>query len=181
MTQFRSHLRYTAMHWVRWRWQSFRLGYLGKGVIFEPGSCCLRFPENIRLAEQVVLKKHAELCVCNREASIQIGERTTIGHYAFIYASKRIEIGSDCMIAPFVYMVDSDHGTERNRPMNQQLNLTAPIRIGNDVWIATGAKILRGVTVGDGAIIAAGAVVNQDVPPYAIAGGMPARVIGERT
>ena len=55
-----------------------------------------------------------------------------------------------------------------------------PVVIGNDVWIGESAKILSGVTIGDGAIVAAGAVVTKDVPPYAIVGGVPARIIKYR-
>lgn len=84
------------------------------------------------------------------------------------------------MIAPFVYIVDSDHGIERTLPMNRQPNIVEPIVIGSDVWIGAHAVILRGVTVGKGAIIASGAVVKHDVPAYSIVGGVPARVIGER-
>ena len=56
----------------------------------------------------------------------------------------------------------------------------APVRIGNDVWIGAHAVVLKGVTIGDGAVIAAGAVVTKDVPAGVIAGGMPARVIRQR-
>lgn len=84
------------------------------------------------------------------------------------------------MIAPFVYLVDSDHGIDKGTKMNQQPNQTAPIKIGSDVWIGTGAKILKGVTIGDGAIIAAGAVVKDSVEPYKIVGGIPAKTISER-
>ena len=90
-------------------------------------------------------------------------------------------IGDDCLIAPFVYIVDSDHGIGRAKKINEQPNETAPVRIGNDVWIGAGAKILKGVTLGEGAVIAAGALVKEDVAPYRIAGGIPARILGERT
>ena len=84
------------------------------------------------------------------------------------------------MIAPFVYIVDSNHEIAKGKLINQQVNKTAPIEIGNDVWISTGAKILKGIKIGNGAVIAAGAVVTQDVSPYSIYGGIPAKKIGER-
>ncbi|MBO6577025.1 MAG: acyltransferase [Rhodothermales bacterium] len=97
-----------------------------------------------------------------------------------IYASHTIEIGADCLIAPFVYLVDSNHGTAPGINMNRQPNTTAPIKIKNDVWVGAHAIILAGVTVGEGAVVAGGSVVKSDVPSNAIVGGVPARVIGER-
>jgi acetyltransferase-like isoleucine patch superfamily enzyme len=140
----------------------------------------LRFPNNIFIEADVAIKRGAHLCSCNERATIRIGERTTVGYYAFIFASERIEIGADCLIAPFVYIVDSNHSVARSLPINQQLNTTAPIRIGRDVWVAAGACILAGVTIGDGAVVAAGAVVKDDVAPYTIVAGLPAHRIGER-
>ncbi|EMR75105.1 acyltransferase family protein [Thermoplasmatales archaeon SCGC AB-540-F20] len=84
------------------------------------------------------------------------------------------------MIAPFVYIVDSDHSIIKGINMNEQPNLVSSIKIGNDVWIAAGAKILKGVTINDGAIIAAGAVVTKDVDKNSIVGGIPANKMGER-
>lgn len=156
------------------------MGACGRRVYIERGVRLSRFPRGIRLADDVALKEGAHLCACNPHAIISIGSRTTIGHYSFIFSSREIRIGADCMIAPFVYIVDSDHMTARDKPMNQQINISDSIAIGNDVWIAAGAKILRGVTIGDGAVIAAGAVVTSSVDPYTIVGGVPARVIGER-
>lgn len=164
----------------RWR-QSMRLGGCGRRVWIDRGVRLLRFPKGICLADDVVIKQGAQICVCNKHARISVGARTTIGHYTFIYSSEGIDIGRDCMIAPFVYIVDSDHAMERDRPMNQQPNRTNPVHIGDDVWIGTGARILAGVTIGTGAVIAAGAVVDNDVTPYTVVGGIPARMLGERS
>ena len=73
------------------------------------------------------------------------------------------------------------HGIEKSSRINQQANSTSKITIGNDVWIGSGAKILKGVTIGDGAIIASSAVVKDDVAPYTIVGGIPAKKISERS
>ena len=82
--------------------------------------------------------------------------------------------------APFVYIVDSDHNIDKGQLINQQPNNTAAVKIGNDVWIGTGAKILKGVTIKDGAVIAAGSLVKSDVNSYEVHGGVPAKKISER-
>jgi len=84
------------------------------------------------------------------------------------------------MIAPFVYIVDSDHGIGRNELMNRQQNQPAAIRIGDDVWVGAHSVILKGVHIDHGAVIAAGSVVREDVHKFTIVGGVPAKVIGER-
>ena len=140
----------------------------------------MRYPRNIQIDDDVVLKEGARICACNDKATITIGKNTTVGYHAFMFASEKIVIGDDCMIGPFSYIVDSDHGKKRQQTMNRQPNETAAIIINNDVWIGTGVKILKGVTIGEGAVVAAGAVVKDDVPPYKIVGGIPAKVISER-
>ena len=84
------------------------------------------------------------------------------------------------MIAPFVYIVDSNHNSEINIKMNMQANISKPIVVGDDVWIGAKAVILSGVTIGSGAIISAGSVVNKDVEPNSIVGGVPAKLIDYR-
>ena len=168
--------------WTRMRYRKYKrmLGYCGEGIFFEKDVSLMRYPENISLGAGMVLKSGARICACNEQAKVTIGERTTFGYHSFIFASAGVEIGDDCLIAPFVYIVDSDHQIARDQKINQQANDAAPIRIGSDVWIGTGAKILKGVTVGDGAVIAASALVKDDVAPYTIVGGIPAKKISER-
>ncbi|MBI5750778.1 MAG: acyltransferase [Hydrogenophilales bacterium] len=85
------------------------------------------------------------------------------------------------MIAQAVTIRDTDHGFDDvSIPMKSQGINTRPVKIEDDVWIGHGAIILRGVTIGAGAVVAAGALVNKDVPPYAIVGGVPAKVIRMR-
>ena len=179
-SQLRKHIKFSFRNRLRSIIHSRRLGKLGLNVFIDKDVSLLRFPENIFIQNEVILKKGANICACNKEAKISIGERTTVGFYTFIYASENIEIGKDCLIAPFVYIVDSDHSIEPDQNINVQPNITSTIKIGDDVWIATGAKILKGVSIGKGAIIAAGAVVKNNVPPYSIVGGMPAKIIGNR-
>jgi len=140
----------------------------------------MRYPKNISLGANMVLKSGARICACNERAIVSIGENTTFGYHSYLFASERIEIGSNCLIAPFVYLVDSDHTISRDQLINKQPNQTAAIEIADDVWIGTGAKILKGVRIGTGAVIAAGALVKDDVEAYAIVGGIPAKKISER-
>ena len=95
-------------------------------------------------------------------------------------SSKKITIGNDCMIAPFTYLVDSNHLTKKEKPMNTQAMEANDIFIDDDVWIGTGVKILSGVKIEKGAVIAAGSIVNSDVPKYSIFAGAPAKKIGVR-
>ena len=78
-------------------------------------------------------------------------------------------------------MTDHDHGTAFERRIDQQPCVADPVRIGSDVWVGAGVCILRGVTIGDGVVIGAGAVVRNDIAPYSIIAGIPAKIIGKRS
>ncbi|HEY0740157.1 MAG TPA: acyltransferase [Chryseosolibacter sp.] len=181
MSQLRKHLRFTFIHRLRSFVLKRQVGYLGKNVFIERNVKLMRYPGNIAVGNDVVLKEGARICSCNAKATIEIGERTTIGYHTFLFASKKIRIGKDCLIAAFVYIVDSNHRTARHLPINQQENETGEIYIGDDVWISSNVTILKDVNIGDGAVIAANSVVNKSVPPYEIWGGSPAKKIGERS
>lgn len=180
MSQFRKHLKFTWKNHLRYFFQKRRLGSLGKHVFLDKRVEFLRFPKNIFIDDEVAIKEGAKICSCNEKAQIKIGKRTTVGYHTFIFASEGIEIGDDCLIASFVYLVDSNHTIKKGININQQPNKTAPISIGKDVWIASNVTILKGVTIHDGAVIAANSVVNEDVRANEVWGGTPARKIGMR-
>jgi acetyltransferase-like isoleucine patch superfamily enzyme len=180
MSQLRANLKFTLLHHLRAILQKQRLGFLGKRVFFDKRVEFLRFPKNITVKNEVIIKEGAKICPCNDRARIFIGERTTIGYHTFIFASEKITIGNDCLIAPFVYIVDSNHQIKKELLINQQPNETAEIIIEDDVWIASNVTILKGVNIGKGAVIAANSVVNKSVPSYEIWGGTPAKKIGQR-
>ena len=120
--------------------------------------------------------------------NIFIGNNVNFGSHATILASKaRLSIGDDVIFGPHVTIVTGDHRTDiLDRPMasirdDEKLSENdQDVVLAGDNWIGANAVILKGVTVGYGAIVAAGAVVNKDVPEYSIVGGIPARVIGSR-
>ena len=96
-------------------------------------------------------------------ASLSIGEACVFNYGVFVEATQDIRIGSRCMIASMVHISDVDGGRQ------------GPIAIGDDVWIAHGAIVHPNVVIGDGAVVSAGSVVVEDVPPRHIAVGNPAR------
>ena len=112
---------------------------------------------------------------------ITIGDNVQIGYGTIIHCSKAVNIGSNTQIAAQCYIIDANHGTNLGELMQKQPLDSAPINIGSDVWIGAQCVILKGVTIGDHAVIAANTVVNKDVPPYAIVAGSPAKIIKYRT
>jgi acetyltransferase-like isoleucine patch superfamily enzyme len=109
-----------------------------------------------------------------------IRQGTYINRFTMFDACERIEVGRNCMIGPHCYITDHDHGHVAGLLVNEQPPVSAPVRIGDDVWVGAGAIILKGVTIGNGALIGAGAVVTGDVPASAKFVGVPARQVGRR-
>lgn len=112
---------------------------------------------------------------------LTIGSKTFFGHRSTLAAIESITIGKNCQIAEMVSIRDHDHRIDRlDIPIREQGLVSQPVKIGDDVWIGSKATVLKGVTIGDHAIIGAGAVVTHAIPAYAIAVGVPARVIKDR-
>lgn len=137
-------------------------------------------PWLVRLGPRCVLQSSVWLSVGSSSARLQIGAHGFIGRGTQIEVSHEVAIGDGALIAPGVYITDHNHAMDPGIPMWQQPCRAAPVRIGSDVWIGTGAVILPGVSIGDGAVVAAGAVVNRDVRPGAIVAGVPAREVKHR-
>ena len=112
--------------------------------------------------------------------SADYGQNVTVGKNVFINSGccfqdqGGIEIGDNVLIGQQVVIATLNHDLNPSKRANM---LPAPVKIGNGVWIGAHATILPGVTVGDGAVIAAGAVVTKDVPANAVVGGVPAKII----
>lgn len=118
-----------------------------------------------------------------RPARLVMGAHSTIGEQNNIRAGGgSIIIGSHCRISQQVSIVSSDHGIRREELIAKQEWVSkGDIIIGDDVWVGCSSQILAGVTIGNGAVIAAGSLVNKDIPEYAVVAGVPARVLKYRS
>jgi acetyltransferase-like isoleucine patch superfamily enzyme len=115
------------------------------------------------------------------EGEVSIGAKSVLGQECTISSFQRVAIGRECIIADRVMMIDFDHGTvEVERTIRAQGIYKRDVTIGHNVWIGYGACVLRGVEVGDNAVVGTSAVVTSNVPDNAVVAGIPARVIRMR-
>ena len=113
---------------------------------------------------------------------ISIGDNVSIGNNVMVYASEGagIEICDNTNIAAQCYLVDMDHGMRKGTLIRNQTNNVSRICIGKDVWIGANATILKGVKIGDGAVVGAKSLVNKNIDENVIVVGVPAHVIRNR-
>ena len=134
---------------------------------------CARFGgfagNNIRYANGVRIVNHRNL---------YIGKRASFGGNVQLMAYDRIEIGDDCMFAYGVVVDTASH--DYTAEVMSQSFTSSPVKIGNNVWFGINSIVLPGVTIADGVVVAAGAVVADDIPQNAIVGGVPAKIIKYR-
>lgn len=179
-----------ALAWRRWLASAsgVQLGRdvrLAQGVSFNLGGGprnCLRpvgSPGRIEVGDHSIIEQGAMLWAF--DGSIVLDGIVYIGPYAVIYGHGGVEIGTHTLISPHVTIVSSNHRVGKiDEPIMRAGNELLPTKIGEGVWIGANAVILGGVTIGDGAVVAAGAVVNRDVESGAIVGGVPAEVVKRR-
>lgn len=123
-----------------------------------------------------------EHCKKKNDVLISIGNNCNFGAFNHITATNQIIIGDNCLTGKWVTISDNNHGTSSYEdlqipPLKREVVSKGPVIIGNNVWIGDKATILGGVVIGDGAVIAANAVVTKDVPAYCVVGGNPAKVL----
>lgn len=182
-----------VVNWLRETSARLRIG-MHSGISIDPSADVLfhqiSFKRNARLqiGHGSIVQAHI---VSDREgAVVEIGRNSYIGSSHIISAS-RITVGDDVLISWGCHLVDHDsHSAQwskrqrdvsnwRNGQKNWEHVSTAPIAVGNKAWIGFNSIILKGVTIGEGAVVGAGSVVTSDVPPFTVVAGNPARVIRE--
>lgn len=115
-------------------------------------------------------------CINNAVGDVIIGDNTRIGLHSTVIGP--VEIGSNVNLAQGIVVTALNHNfTDCTKRIDEQGVSTAKVTIGNDVWIGANATVLPGVTIGNHCVVAAGAVVTKDVPPYSLAGGVPAKIL----
>lgn len=113
---------------------------------------------------------------------VRIGENCNFGDFLHLTCINKIVIGKGVLTGKWVTISDNGHGytdyaSLQNPPIKRDLSCKGPVEIGNNVWIGDKATVLSGVKIGDGAVIAANAVVTKDVPSYSVVAGNPAKTI----
>ena len=150
------------------------LCFIGPGVVMQVGkTATLELGRWCWIGHGTKIRAH--------EGLVSIGAKTVLGQECTISAFQHVSIGRECVIADRAMFIDFDHGmVEVERPIREQGIYKRDTRVGNNVWIGYGACILRGVTVGDNAVVGTNAVVTKDVPQNAVVGGVPAKIIRMR-
>ncbi|MGQ0604429.1 MAG: acyltransferase [Anaerolineales bacterium] len=155
---------------------------LGHGVYLDQGVYLHATPSGIRLGANTIVMHGAVLHVYNfrnmPHAGITIGRDSLIGEYTVIRGQGGVHIGDRVYTSPFTQIIAVNHVfDDRTKPFVEQGITAEGIVIEDDVWLGANVVVVDGVRIGQGAVIAAGAVVTKDVPPYTVVAGVPAKPI----
>ncbi|MBI2437405.1 MAG: acyltransferase [Lentisphaerae bacterium] len=188
--------------WLRARLYPCLLGKCGRAVVFGT-NVVLRHPHKIEIGDNVIIDDNCLLDAKGRDnegirigegvylgrnsilscknGDIILGERVNIGFNCEVFSGSRVVLGADTLVAAYCYFIGGDHAPQDvAASVTQQGARSLGIEIGQRCWFGAGVKLLDGITVGENAIIGAGAVVTRPVPAYAVAMGVPARVVRDR-
>jgi len=187
-----------------------RLFYAGKNVQFGTGFLCDSIPKimidkgaQLKIGNKVELRRNVEIRVhqqsqvhigsnvridrgvrllSTNKAKLQLEDGVRVGLYTVFNGGDSIRVGSKSLISGFVYLQTSMHGfKDRSQEVQNQGYDHAPINLGKDCWLGTHVVVLPGVNLGQGVIVGSNAVVNKSAEDYQVIGGIPAKVLKERT
>jgi len=183
-----------------WAYRSV-LGSVGRGCLIEPGVRLL-VPRRIFLGQRVMVGERCfldantprgrielqddvwlsrESYIVAGDSEVVVGPTTYVGHRCLMYGHAGIQIGRDVLLANDVQLICGNHTfSRRDVPIRAQPPEGKPIVVEDDVWLGASVIVLGGVTVGRGSVVGAGSVVTRSLPPYSIARGVPAKVVGVR-
>jgi maltose O-acetyltransferase len=170
--------RYTgiALNVLRARFYLRKANFLGKYIQLIGRPKIGAWGGEMYIHDKVIIDSSTAMVelVSNYGGRLEIGERTYINYGTSIAANAAVTIGKRCHIGTHCIIIDYDyHGIEeRDNPPPPE-----PITIGDNVWLGARVIVLKGVTIGQDSVIAAGSVVTKDIPPRSVAAGMPAKVI----
>ena len=152
---------------------------IGPKCLFGPR---VRFdhPRQVHIGRRAQLEADVWLKLVSPSARVSVGDYAFLGRGVEVDAAERVTLGAHVLVAPGVFITDHDHNIGPQGRIDEQGCTSRPVVIGDDVWLGVRAIILPGVTIGSGAVVGAGAVVREDVPPRTIVAGVPARRIGSR-
>jgi acetyltransferase-like isoleucine patch superfamily enzyme len=164
--------------WLKLRWRgrlvTDGLCFVCPGVKFEIGKHAkLHLGRWSWIGNDTKIRAH--------EGEVRIGAKTVVGQECTISSYQHVSIGRECIVADRVMLIDFDHGVvEVERPIRLQGIYKRDVRVGNNVWVGYGAAFLRGVTVGDNAVVGTYSIVGKDVPANAVVAGVPAKLLRMR-
>ena len=178
--------RYYA--WFYTAWIAHNVRKIGLHTEVEPGLYLVNGKKYIEIGDYCLIGRHShitahEMPQYNTPVKISIGDGCMFGPDMHITAVNSIRIGKNVRTGKSVLISDNSHGDPKDMALRNIAPNARPIYskgaivIGDNVWIGEKAAILAGVTIGEGAIIGANAVVTKNIPPYSIAAGIPARII----
>ncbi|OFW42378.1 MAG: hypothetical protein A3J29_06405 [Acidobacteria bacterium RIFCSPLOWO2_12_FULL_67_14b] len=188
--------------WLRSTFYPLVLGSVGRNVVFGV-NVTLRHPHKIHIGDNVVIDDWCCLdakgtdnqgiaigsgvfvgrntILSCKNGDILIEDRANIGFNCEVFSASRVRIGKDILMAAYTYLVGGDHLYDRTDiPVLQQGRTARGIDVGDGVWLGAHVVVTDGSTIGRDAIIGAGAVVVGEIPEFAIATGIPAKVMRDR-
>ena len=193
------HAHQRRLSWMPWLWDRMRPHQRAWAVPWQAAlQAEIAAHERVEFGDDVFVSPEASL-IAEPHRDIVVGDGARIGAHVFVHGpvtlgprvslNPRVSIdggragvtlGADVRVATGATLYAFDHGLAADRPVREQPVTSTGIVVGDDVWIGANAGVTDGVTIGAHAVVAMGAVVTRDVPPWAIVAGVPARIIGDR-